>query len=178
MKVQIHTYETSVDTISNLHKSRNYLRSAKHAHVRQIFAHYQYYTTLHRWEDDIKMDCSGSGYGQVAAYCERGDELSRSTKWREFLELLRNYHLIEKDSAPRRYLVTYLASCFTFSHLCLNALHSFAKKKLCLLCMAHKTEERTHSIWFSLVTDTLALTPWYLNSTHWEWIFLPGFLHL
>jgi hypothetical protein len=45
MEVQIHTYEMSVDTISNLHKPRNYLRSAKHAYVRKIFAHHQYYTT-------------------------------------------------------------------------------------------------------------------------------------
>jgi len=75
------------------------------------------------------MDCSDSGYGQVAAYCERGNEPSRSTKWREFLELLRNYHLIEKDSAPWRYFVTYLATYFTFSHVCLNALHMCAKKK-------------------------------------------------
>jgi hypothetical protein len=57
----------------------------------------------HRWEDNIKMDLqkwdvgvwtdgldrSGSGYGQVAGTCECGNELSGSTKCREFLDQLR-----------------------------------------------------------------------------------------
>jgi hypothetical protein len=50
-----------------------------------------------RWEDNIKMgsqigwggrglDCPGSGYGQEAGSCERGDEHSASMKGGEFLD--------------------------------------------------------------------------------------------
>jgi hypothetical protein len=32
------------------------------------------------------LDCSGSGYGKAAGACERVNESSGSTKWREFLD--------------------------------------------------------------------------------------------
>ena len=32
------------------------------------------------------LDCSGSGYGQVAGTCKRGNELSGSIKCEEFLD--------------------------------------------------------------------------------------------
>jgi hypothetical protein len=47
------------------------------------------------WKDNIKMgngvwecglDSFGSGWGQVASYCEHGDEPSCSIKFGEFLE--------------------------------------------------------------------------------------------
>ena len=55
-----------------------------------------------RWEDNIKMDLlevgwghgldrSGSGYGQVAGFCEYDNEPSGSIKCREFLEKHRTY---------------------------------------------------------------------------------------
>jgi len=51
----------------------------------------------HRWEANFKidlqkmgggsgLDCSGSGYGQMAGSCECGNELSGSMKCKEFLD--------------------------------------------------------------------------------------------
>jgi hypothetical protein len=45
------------------------------------------------------LNQSGSGQGQVAGSCECGDELSGSIKRGEFVELLRAFELLRKDSA-------------------------------------------------------------------------------
>jgi hypothetical protein len=61
----------------------------------------------HRWEGDINvgwggywLDCSGSGYGQVAGTCKCSNELLGPVKCVEFLDLLRIDWLLKKDSAP------------------------------------------------------------------------------
>jgi hypothetical protein len=51
------------------------------------------------------VDSSGSGEGQVAGFRESGNEPSGSTKFREFLDYVRNRHLLRKDSAARSKLV-------------------------------------------------------------------------
>jgi hypothetical protein len=61
-----------------------------------------------RWEDNIKVDLrkirckdsSGSEQGPAAGSCEHGKVLFSSVKWWEFLEWLRNYWFLKKDSAP------------------------------------------------------------------------------
>jgi hypothetical protein len=57
----------------------------------------------HRWEDNIRIDLretDGSGYRQVADYCEHGNEPSDSIKGREFLDSMSDYLLPKKGSAP------------------------------------------------------------------------------
>jgi hypothetical protein len=52
----------------------------------------------HRWEDNIKMD--RREVGQVAGSCEYGDEPWGSIKCGEFLEWLRTFQLLRKNSVP------------------------------------------------------------------------------
>jgi hypothetical protein len=64
-----------------------------------------------KWTFDMlygghKLDRSGSGSGQVAGSCECGDEPSSSIKCGEFLEQLRAFWLLRKDSSS-----TALISC-------------------------------------------------------------------
>ena len=42
---------------------------------------------------------------QVAESCEKGDERAGSTKCGEFLDQLRDYQLLKRDSAPWNYFV-------------------------------------------------------------------------
>jgi hypothetical protein len=48
------------------------------------------------------LDRSGSGYGLVEGFCERGNEHSGFIKWCEVLEWLHNWQLLKKGllSAP------------------------------------------------------------------------------
>jgi len=48
----------------------------------------------------------------VAGTCECGNELSGSLKCREFLDLVRAFWLLRKDSAPCTEFVSYLVSMF------------------------------------------------------------------
>jgi hypothetical protein len=43
---------------------------------------------------------SGSGYMPVTGSCESGNELSSPVEFVIFLEELRNYQLLKKDSTP------------------------------------------------------------------------------
>jgi hypothetical protein len=47
-----------------------------------------------------KVNFSGPEDGPVADSCEHGNEHSGSIKCGEFLDYLRNYHLLKKDSSP------------------------------------------------------------------------------
>jgi hypothetical protein len=49
-----------------------------------------------KYQDNIKLDTSGSGQGPVAGSCKHGNEPSSSIKGREFLDLLNNYQLLEE----------------------------------------------------------------------------------
>jgi hypothetical protein len=43
---------------------------------------------------------SGSGLGQIAGFCECGNKLPCSIKFREFLDYLRTCYLLRKDCVP------------------------------------------------------------------------------
>jgi hypothetical protein len=64
-----------------------------------------------RWEDNIKwifgksvrrcgLDLAGSAQRLVAGSCEHDNEPSGSMKGGDFLDYLRNYQHLKKDSAP------------------------------------------------------------------------------
>jgi len=46
------------------------------------------------------VDRSGLGYGQVAGFCECGNELSSFINLGEFLDFLRTGYLLKKDLSP------------------------------------------------------------------------------
>jgi hypothetical protein len=47
-----------------------------------------------------ELDSFGSGYEQVVGRCKYGNAPSISTKFREFLDYLKSYQLLDKDSPP------------------------------------------------------------------------------
>ena len=53
-----------------------------------------------KWIVVYGLDCSGSGYEQVAGACKSGTEPSGSIKWGEFLDWLRTSKFLKKDSTP------------------------------------------------------------------------------
>jgi hypothetical protein len=64
---------------------------------------------MQSWEDNIKMYLKEIGYkgvhwihleGLVAGFCEHSNESLSTIKGREFLDKLRDYQLLTKDSAP------------------------------------------------------------------------------
>jgi hypothetical protein len=46
-----------------------------------------------------ELDSCGSEKGQEAGFCEQGNELLGSTKLGEFLDYIRSYWLLRKESA-------------------------------------------------------------------------------
>jgi hypothetical protein len=61
--------------------------------------------SMHRLKDDtkcmsVRTDSANSGFVQMVNSCENGNEFLRCVKGGEFLDLLKSYELLKKDSNP------------------------------------------------------------------------------
>ena len=65
------------------------LRERDHLEDRGVDGRITLILIFRKWDGGHGMDWSGSGYGQVAGSCKRGNEHSGSIKCGEFLDLLR-----------------------------------------------------------------------------------------
>lgn len=58
------------------------------------------------------LDSSCSGYGPMADYCEHDNKRSDSIKFREFIDYLSDYRLLEKDCSPWIWLFSCAITAF------------------------------------------------------------------
>ena len=74
------------------------------------------------WDGRHGLDLFGSGQGQLAGYCECGNEPQGFLKCGEFLDYLRTCQLIKMDFSPWNYLVSQLVNQWFISLLFISSL--------------------------------------------------------